>query len=112
MANCDPCGTDSASSVMASRHSRFLIASAWSSTMTKACFIDASADTNSETTVWLAPGEARARKTPGLIGSTRSRATAKYVNNTIGSLSPRSPDSQASRGFFDSAHCANSVVFP
>jgi hypothetical protein len=77
MANFDPAGKESASSVIASMHSRFVIASASSRTSATGRRIDMTADASNGTTVIAAPGKANVRSTTGAIGSTRSRAIAR-----------------------------------
>ena len=77
MANWDPAGKDSASSVIASMHSGFVIASASSRTSATGPRIDAIADASNGTTVIAAPGKASVRSTAGVIGSIRSRAVAR-----------------------------------
>ena len=77
MANRDPAGKDSASSVIMSMHSGLVIASASSRTSATGSRIDAIAAASNGTTVIAAPVKASVRSTAGVIGSIRSRAVAR-----------------------------------
>ena len=77
MANRDPAGKDSASSVIMSMHSGLVITSASSMTSATGSRIDAIAAASNGTTVIAAPVKASVRSTAGVIGSIRSRAVAR-----------------------------------
>jgi hypothetical protein len=77
MAKRDPAGKDNASSVIASMHSGFVMASASSRTSTTGWRIDAIADASNGTTVIAALEKASVRSTTGGIGSIRSSAVAR-----------------------------------
>ena len=96
---------------MVSRHSVFVMASAWSSARATGAWVAATAATNRATTV-TPPPEVRIRNADGSIGSIRASPTARWASRTAGSLSPSSQETQATRGRRRSAHCASSVVLP
>ncbi len=111
-ASCDPAGRPKTSCVTASRHSRLVTISRWSSTIVIGPPIPAMAEASRWGPLVAALEEATVRNTAGLIGSIRSTAAATWVSRTAGSLSRSSAEIHPTRGALRSAHCARSVVLP